>query len=114
MTTTDVAVAAGMADIGQKSLVSKISRTDVNEALKVMHEMAEKAIDRLKFNSDDIPVVLVGGGHFLINDQITGSSEVIRPKNGEIANAIGAAIAQIGGQAESIFSLSEMTREEAI
>ena len=114
MTTTDVAVAAGMADIGQKSLVSKISRTDVNEALKVMHEMVEEAIDRLKFNSDDIPVVLVGGGHFLINDQITGSTEVIRPENGEIANAIGAAIAQIGGQSESIFSLSEMTREEAI
>ena len=114
MTTTDVAVAADMANIGQKSLVSKISRADVNEALKVMHEMAEGAIDRLKFNSDDIPVVLVGGGHFLIDDQITGSSEVIRPKNGEIANAIGAAIAQIGGQAESIFSLSQMSREEAI
>ena len=114
MTTTDVAVAAGMADIGQKPLVSKIRPADVDEALKVMHEMAEEAIDRLKFNSDDIPLVLVGGGHFLINDQITGASEVIRPENGEIANAIGAAIAQIGGQSESIFSLNEMSREEAI
>ena len=62
-----------------------------------MNVMTEDVIDRLKFNADDIPVILVGGGHFLIGDYLTGASEVLRPKNGDIANAIGAAIAQVGG-----------------
>ncbi len=59
-------------------------------------------------------VILVGGGHFLIGDDLTGASEVLRPENGEIANAIGAAIAQVGGQSESVYSLAEMSREEAL
>jgi len=114
MTATDIAAAAGLVDIGDKSLLSNISKVDVDKALKMMNYMTEEVIDRLKFSSDDIPVILVGGGHFLIGNKLKGASEILRPENGEIANAIGAAIAQIGGQSESIYSLTEMSREEAV
>ena len=113
-TATDIAAAAGLVNIGNKSLLSEISEEDIKSSLNMMNVMTEDVIDRLKFNADDIPVILVGGGHFLIGDDLTGASEVLRPENGEIANAIGAAIAQVGGQSESVYSLAEMSREEAL
>ena len=43
-----------------------------------------------------------------------GASDVLRPSNADVANAIGAAISQVGGQVEKVYSLTEMTREEAL
>ena len=41
-------------------------------------------------------------------------SSVVRPRNLEVANAVGAAIAQISGDADQIFPLAEFTRAKAI
>ncbi|MDC0035831.1 hydantoinase/oxoprolinase family protein, partial [Chloroflexi bacterium] len=38
----------------------------------------------------------------------------LRPPNAEVANAIGAAISQVGGQVEKVYSLTDMSREEAL
>ena len=50
----------------------------------------------------------------LLGDELNGASSVIRPTNGDIANAIGAAIAQVGGQVENVYSLDKLTRQEAM
>jgi N-methylhydantoinase A/oxoprolinase/acetone carboxylase beta subunit len=68
----------------------------------------------MKVSTGAIPVVLVGGGSVLLRKEIDGASEVIRPEHFEVANAIGAAIAQVGGQVDRVYSLADMTREEAI
>jgi len=57
---------------------------------------------------------LVGGGSPILPDSIEGSSQIIRPKHYEVANAYGACIAQISGEAEKVYSLASITREEAI
>ena len=71
-------------------------------------------MDRVKISQDDVPVVLVGGGNVLLGDSMKGASSVVRPNHAGVANAIGAAIAQIGGQVERVYALEAGTREEAI
>jgi hypothetical protein len=48
----------------------------------------------------------------LVPDRIVGISQVIRVSHGDCANAVGAAIAQISGEADQIYR--ELSREEAI
>ena len=45
---------------------------------------------------------------------MAGASDVLRPEHAGVANAIGAAIAQVGGQVEKVYSLSDVSREEAL
>ena len=45
---------------------------------------------------------------------LAGASRVLRPEHGDVANAIGAAIAQVGGQVEKVFSLEDVGRDEAL
>ena len=68
----------------------------------------------MKLSMAAVPVILVGGGSILVGDTINGATEVIRPPHAEVANAIGAAIAQVGGQIEKVYSLENLGREEAL
>lgn len=113
LTTTDVSVAGGLSDIGSPNLVQGIEPRLANQALTMIRQKVEDTVDRVKFNSDDVPVVLVGGGSILIGDVLEGATEVIRPENAAVANAVGSAIAQVGGQVERVFSLDRMGRQEA-
>jgi N-methylhydantoinase A/oxoprolinase/acetone carboxylase beta subunit len=74
----------------------------------------ETAIDQVKVSSTDVPVVLVGGGRILAGSSLSGASQVLRPEHGDVANAIGAAIAQVGGQVERVYSLESTSRQEAL
>ena len=114
LTTTDVAVASGRVEIGDPSLVSGMDPSLVERVMADIRSRVETAIDRVKLSRDDVPVALVGGGGILLGDQLAGASEVLRPENSGVANAIGAAIAQVGGQVERVYSLEGMGREEAI
>ena len=58
-------------------------------------------------------MIVVGGGSILIPDQI-GELSVLRPDHYPVANAVGAAIAQISGEVDRVFSLAEMPRDEAV
>lgn len=114
LTTTDIAVAAGMADIGDKSKVAHLSPTLVQSSLQRMWEMVEISIDRMKTAAGSVPVILVGGGIILIGDKLNGVSELHRPEHASVANAIGAAIAQVGGEVDRIFSLDAVPRDRAL
>lgn len=61
-----------------------------------------------------MPVLVVGGGSVLIDDTIDGL-QVVRPKHHDLANAVGAAIAQVSGEVSKTTSLADgLTREDAI
>lgn len=47
-------------------------------------------------------------------EQLPGASQVIRPQHSDSANAIGAALGDISGDVEKVYSLSEMTYDEAL
>ena len=114
LTTTDLAVASGQAKIGNSALVADLSPAVVERGIERIHVMLEEAIDRVKTSSADMKVILVGGGGVLVSRKLKGASEVIRPGNAGVANAIGAAIAQVGGEVDRVFSYEGQGREVAL
>ena len=114
LTATDIAVAGGLADIGDRGAVEAVDREVVSGALHRIHRDIAGTVDRLKTTADPVPAVVVGGGSILLADDLPGVSQMIRPDNFAVANAIGAAIAQVGGEVDRIYSLDDMGREEAL
>jgi len=101
-------------EIGDKSGVAHLDGTFITEVENEIEEMVNVAVDRMKTSATEVPVIVVGGGSILIQRPVAGASEVVKPEHFAVANAIGAAIAQIGGETDRIFSLGEMTRDEAL
>jgi N-methylhydantoinase A/oxoprolinase/acetone carboxylase beta subunit len=114
LTATDIAVAAGLADLGDKSKIIGVDKDTVKMATQCMREMVEEVIDKMKTTAADMPVVLVGGGSILLPEQLKGASEVLRPDNFDVANAIGAAIAQVSGSIDGVFDVVTKGREAVI
>jgi N-methylhydantoinase A/oxoprolinase/acetone carboxylase beta subunit len=112
LTATDIAVAAGLIDLGDRSQVSSLDRAYVEAALARMQFMVAEAVDRMKSDASAVPLVAVGGGAFLIPDTLPGVSKVIRVPHASVANAVGAAIAQISGEVDQIFT--DMERDTAV
>jgi len=114
MTATDIAVANGMAEVGDLRLVSNIESSFAEGTINEIQKRVEDVVDQVKISAHPVPVVLVGGGSILVRNSFDGASNVIRPSNAEVANAIGAAISQVGGQVEKVYSLTDMSRDEAL
>ena len=114
LTATDICVAAGHTMIGEAQNVSGIDKNLIQAVEARIEAMVNVAVDRMKTSAKPVPVIIVGGGSILIQQPIAGASEIIKPDHFAVANAIGAAIAQIGGETDRIFSLAEISREEAL
>ena len=104
----------GKADIGDASKLAQLSSDTVNNARQQIKNMLDQHIDMMKPGSKPVPVILVGGGAILVQDELQSASQVIRPENAAVANAIGASIAQIGGEAEAMLNYRSLSREAAI
>lgn len=112
LTCTDIGVAAGLIDLGDRSRVTGLKPDFVDGALARMRAMLEEAVDRIRSSADATPLIAVGGGSFLVPDDLAGVSHVVRVPHQGVANALGAAIAQISGEADQVFQ--NRTREDAI
>ena len=113
LTTTDVAIVKGLLSLGDASLVSGLDGDRPERISDEIHKRVEEAVDQLKTSASPIPVVLVGGGSVLINRPLKGASEVVRIDQAPVANAIGAAIAQVGGRVRQIIDFGEAGGREA-
>ncbi|NYV67395.1 hydantoinase/oxoprolinase family protein [Bacillus sp. Gen3] len=114
LTTTDIAVRLGLADVGDKNLVAHIDEAFAKDVLIEISSLIEQAIDKMKTSSEDVQLVIVGGGSIIVPDTIRGVSNMIKAENGTVANAIGASIAQISGQYEQIYIYSKESREDSL
>ena len=114
LTTTDMAVVAGLADIGNSGLLGGVGKSFAEDVISEIQTRIEDVVDQLKLSAAPVPVILVGGGNILAKNSLAGASDVLRPEHAGVANAIGAAIAQVGGQVEKVYSLSDVSREEAL
>lgn len=114
MTTTDICVASGHVQIGDPGQVSAVDTALIEAVEAKIEEMINVGVDRMKTSATPMPVIVVGGGSILVQRPVAGASEIIKPEHFAVANAIGAAIAQIGGETDRIFSLAEMSRDEAL
>ncbi len=114
LTTTDIAVRLGIADVGDRNLVAHIDEAFAQAVQEEISLLLEQAIDKMKTSSEDVSLVLVGGGSIIVPDSIRGVSKIVKNDNGGVANAIGASIAQISGQYEQIYIYSKEPREESL
>jgi N-methylhydantoinase A/oxoprolinase/acetone carboxylase beta subunit len=105
LTATDIAVAAGRADIGDSSAVAHLDPALVKDALERIALDIADAVERMRTTADPLPVVAVGGGSILMPDELEGAGTVHRPENFAVANAIGAAIAQVGGEVDRVYAI---------
>ena len=71
--------------------------------------MVEKVVDRIKVSNEELPVILVGGGAVLLdsNKTLHGASKVIEPVCSDVANAVGAALSQISGTVDKVYSVKD-------
>jgi N-methylhydantoinase A/oxoprolinase/acetone carboxylase beta subunit len=112
LTATDVGVAAGLIDLGDRRRVAALPAALVGGALARIHAMIEEGVDRMKTDAAPVPLIAVGGGCFLVPERLPGVSEVVHVPHREVANAVGAAIAQVSGETDRIFQ--DLSRDDAI
>ena len=107
MTTTDILVASGEANIGTK--VPVIDQKVIVAAKERIRRILQDSLDRMKTSLDPCHVILVGGGSFLCPSDLTGAADIERPAHAAVANAAGAAMAEIGAGVELIVDVEKKT-----
>ena len=112
LTCTDIAVAAGLIELGDRDRVAKLDKTFVGAALARCHAMLAEAIDRMKTDASGVQLIAVGGGCFMVPTEMEGVDQVVHVPHQGVANAVGAAIAQVSGEVDQVFQ--GLKREEAL
>lgn len=114
LTATDIVVASG-ASHQVKGNTSKLQDLDerlVKLARQDIRKQIEHGIDIMK--TSDLPVVLllVGGGSIIVLDQLENVTHCLQPNFSDVANAVGAAIAKISGDVDTIIVPEQTPYEE--
>lgn len=113
LTASDIVVAAGRAEIGDPGKVAGLDPDLIARAEARIAQMLEAGVERSRLSAEPLPVIVVGGGSILVKGAI-GGLEVLKPNHFAVANAVGAAIAQVSGEIDRVYSLASMSRVEAI
>jgi hypothetical protein len=58
--------------------------------------------------------VLVGGGTVLVSRPLRSASEIVIPEHAGVANAMGAALAQVGGEVDQVMSYHGRKRADVL
>ena len=114
LTATDIVVAADCAEIGERAHVRDLDQKLVASARRYINARVNEAIDCVKTSAAKVPVILVGGGAVLVTEDLPAASTTIRPDHAAVANAIGAAIAQVGGEIDKVYDFDSMGRDAAL
>ena len=102
LTATDVAVAHGHAKIGNPVLVKDVEKSVMERAYHDMAKKLERVVDHIKVSDAPVTALLVGGGAVLVPESLRGVQSYIRPVHYDAANAVGAAIGKISGEADVV------------
>ena len=113
-TATDIAVRLGMTELGDKALVAGIDEAFAKKAMAAIRALCEDSIDAMKVSSEDVDVILVGGGSIVLPESLTGAKSVTKHEHGGVANAIGSAISKVSGTYEQLIDYNEIPRDEAL
>ncbi|PML04527.1 hydantoinase subunit beta [Vibrio breoganii] len=116
LTLTDVALTLDKMQwhADNKPQAVELSQQSVEAIYQQMIEVVEEGIDKMKTSAAQVPVILVGGGSALLPDEFVGVSEVVRPENFEVANAIGVALGEISGQLDKIVPIAANERQQVL
>ncbi|THH28580.1 hypothetical protein EUX98_g5611 [Antrodiella citrinella] len=101
LTATDIVVAAHLADVGDSELVASVPHSVVRKAQSVIKRKLER-------------VLLVGGGGIICTDTLLGVAKVTCPPFYSVANAVGAAMAKVAGEVDTIEFLASRNIHDVI
>ncbi len=110
---TDAAVSTSRLRIGNSSLLSRhkaLLKTTMGKADAALAQV----VDSIKTSKAGSPFVAVGGGSPFVPPSLPGIIEAARPGHFEVANAIGTAVAKVGGQADRIVYFGVGNRQEVL
>jgi N-methylhydantoinase A/oxoprolinase/acetone carboxylase beta subunit len=113
LTTSDIVVADGGASLGDPAKVAHLDKALIRRARDRIAFMLEDCVERARVSAEPLPVIVVGGGSILVEGPIAGL-ELIKPDHFAVANAVGAAIAQVSGEVDRVYALAEISRAEAL
>ncbi|MGL5348025.1 MAG: hydantoinase/oxoprolinase N-terminal domain-containing protein [Peptostreptococcaceae bacterium] len=114
LTLSDVATKLGRAFEDRAKNVENVDFELCEKIQKKIKGTLEDAIDQMKTSIDDVDLVLTGGGSIIVPKDLDGIKNIIIPPHYNAANAIGAALGQVSGDIERVYSLDKLSREEAI
>ena len=114
MTLTDIAVSQGRLNISDASVSNPVDPRVCATVDKLIIDKLAAAVDLMKPGGATLPVILVGGGASLIPGDTLAGCPIVRPENADVANAIGASIAQVSGEAEGMRFAGADSREVVI
>ncbi|KAK8017357.1 d-amino acid hydantoin hydrolase (hydantoinase) [Apiospora rasikravindrae] len=112
VTASDIAVAAGRAKMG--TCVVNLDPNLVTNAEHQIKMLLEGVVDLIKTSPEPLPVLLVGGGAVLSPSSLEGASELRLPPFHDVANAVGAAISNVGGTVDVIQSVADQSITDAV
>ncbi|ODV96711.1 hypothetical protein PACTADRAFT_54642 [Pachysolen tannophilus NRRL Y-2460] len=121
-TATDISVSVSrdksVLAIGDNKLVqNKFGTETINEYKKLLVSKIERVIDRIRTSPEPLPLILVGGGSFIVPSEdlkIEGASTVVRPPFYQVANAIGAAMGKLSADVQHVQIARNSTERESI
>ncbi|KAM0552639.1 hypothetical protein ACHAPJ_007736 [Fusarium lateritium] len=113
LTSSDIVVALGKAKLGDASLVKDIPAFVVENGRKELKKMLESVVEQMKVSSAPVHVLLVGGGALLVTEDLDGVDKCIVPIHQGAANAVGAAIAKVSGEIDTV-EIPEGRSEKAV
>lgn len=107
-------MAAARASIGDPSAVRGLDAGLVRAALERIATDVADTVERMRTSPEPLPVVAVGGGSVLLPDDLPGAGGLHRPQHFAVANAVGAAIAQVGGEIDRVYTIDPGRRDAVV
>lgn len=114
LTATDIALARGLVDLGPAARGVTLDRASVETATATLRNAFVRALERMKVTPEPLPLIAVGGAAFLVPDDLPGISQLVRPPHAEVANAVGAALGQVGAECELVYSRGRESRSAVL
>ncbi|MBO1359514.1 hydantoinase/oxoprolinase family protein [Acetobacter sacchari] len=114
LTTTDVMIASGAVALGDPARLTSLPADLLRAARAEMERILTACVERARLSSEEIPVIVVGGGSVLVDQDRIAGLPVLKPSHFGVANAVGAAIAQVSGEVDKVYSLAAQTRADAL
>jgi N-methylhydantoinase A/oxoprolinase/acetone carboxylase beta subunit len=115
LTLTDIAVAAGRIDLGERSRVGHLGTPLIERVDAHLKARFQRLIENFERADQHLPLILVGGGAPLVAHLFHDPDRrVMQPEHAGVANAFGASIAQVSGEVDLTFSLDALPRVEAL
>lgn len=111
-TLTDAAVAARRAEIGDPAFI--VHAGALAGALAEADDRIASAIDRMRLGASDVVLIAVGGGSVLLPDRLAGVRRIERPPDADVANAVGAALAPVAGEADFVADVAGDRRQHEL